>query len=172
MIEETFLFLAERLEEYLSGFWESAENMVEVKSPQSMSSEEVGNQIVLALLNMERETTAGIAGGQGERGVKGNPAWSLNLTVSVAAVFENKRYREGLKALSMAIRFFQQENVFWMDNRKITLEFVNVNLQELANIWGILGGHYYPSFICKLRLFTFNGSEAKGYTPAIHGTKV
>jgi hypothetical protein len=42
---------------------------------------------------------------------------------------------------------------------KITVEPVNLNYQELTNLWSVLGGKYYPSMVGKIRMVTVDAQE-------------
>ena len=35
---------------------------------------------------------------------------------------------------------------------KLTFEMVNMNFEELNNLWGVLGGAYFPSIVYKVRM--------------------
>ena len=86
----------------------------------------------------------------------------------VAAVFSSKRYLESIQILSDSISFLQQNSILKLpDQGTITLEPVTISMQELSNIWSILGGHYYPSILCKARIISFDGTEINGKGPEI-----
>lgn len=167
MIDGVLNQIREKLNEYLSGFYEVPEKLADLGFPGGSGPEEGENRILLSLLNVERESAIGIAAGTGEN-APGNaggrmPAWHLNIYFVAAAVFEGKRYEDGLKMLSGTLNFFQQQGVFQQpDGRKFTVEPVSVSLPELANVWSILGGKYYPSVVCKVRMLTFSGNELSG----------
>lgn len=52
------------------------------------------------------------------------------------------------------------------------LEPITISMQELSNIWSILGGHYYPSILCKARIISFDGTEIKDIKQRISSQKI
>jgi len=87
-----------------------------------------------------------------------NPPIYLNLDVLFTANFEN--YRTSLLLLSTVIRFFQFQNVFTPQNspdlppgiEELIFDMKTLSLQDLNNLWGILGSKYIPSVLYKMRL--------------------
>ncbi len=166
MIYTILAELTERLNEYLSAFYDIPEEIVSLGMPVS-SGEEPVNKLQLFLLNLERETSMGIGSASrtdtGGRYPRYAPAWNLNLYFAVAAVFDEKRYADSLKLLSGALAFLQQSGTFrTAGGDTFTIEPVTLSIQELTNVWSILGGTYYPSAVCKLRMLTVDGREVKG----------
>jgi hypothetical protein len=95
-----------------------------------------------------------------------NPAIPINLTVLFAATHTN--YDQAIMLVEKVIRFFQVKNVFTPDNtpeileanetsdisvEKILFEWINLNLEQVNQLWTSLGGHYMPSVIYKVRMF-------------------
>ena len=64
--------------------------------------------------------------------------------------------------LSAAISFFQYTSVFNHNNtpdldssvEKLVFEMINLNIQELSQLWGVHGGKYLPSVLYKTRMVT------------------
>lgn len=166
MIDSVLNCVSEKLNEYLTGFYEVPEKLAALGVPGEGGMEESENRIMISLLNVEREAatgiSAGIGGGSGGAFVR-QPAWHLNIYFVVAAVFEGKRYEDGLRMLSGALGFFQQYGVFQQPGGgKFTVELVSLSIQELSNVWSILGGKYYPSAVCKIRMLTLDGNNVSG----------
>ena len=93
--------------------------------------------------------------------------------IMVAAVFSSKRYLESIQILSDSISFLQQNSILKLpDQGTITLEPATISMQELSNIWSILGGHYYPSILCKARIISFDGTEIKDIKQRISSQKI
>ena len=100
-----------------------------------------------------------------------NPPVYLNLDVLFTANFEN--YRTSLLLLSTVIQFFQYQNVFTPQNspdlpqgiEELIFDMKTLSLQDLNNLWGILGSKYIPSVLYKMRLiqifdtFTLGAAE-------------
>lgn len=153
------------LNEYLNAFYDLPEEMVEAGIP-GASAEEAPNKILVTLFNIEQESTLrngnayhSLPSGDFSRSA---PPWYMNLYFVVAAVFAAERYAEALKALSKAIAFLQSNTSLVLENgHTVSIEPVTFNIQELTNLWSILGGKYYPSMIIKVRMVTIDGNEIK-----------
>ncbi|MCB0725935.1 MAG: DUF4255 domain-containing protein [Ignavibacteriae bacterium] len=84
----------------------------------------------------------------------------------------NQNYEEGLKQLSLIFQFFQYRNVFTPVNfpsmdpgiEKLVFELYSLNFEQLNQIWGMLGGKYFPSVLYKMRVITIDEmmTEAEG----------
>ncbi len=173
MIHDVFKYLSERLNEHLKVIFDSPEDLVRVTSiNQNLdeSSDLSQNQIVMSLINIERETSMGI---QVNRQFvdhkfykKTNPPWHLNLVFILASVSNDKQYLQSLKLLSSALEYYQNQNVFILPlvhnndvSLRITVEPMNANYQEVSNIWSVLGGKYYPSLVGKIRMVTIDSDQ-------------
>lgn len=174
MIQMAFKCISERMNEYLKGIYNTPEEMVIVSAigqSQGVDLSEINNKVVLSLLNIERETAMGIGAGYNRMSSdlvrESKPPWHLNLTFIVASVFSEKQYLQSLKVLSNVLLFFQSQNVFTCSsseqmgksNWKMTVEPVNLNYQELTNVWSVLGGRYYPSMAGKIRMLSIDSTE-------------
>lgn len=177
MIDQVLLSVTEGLNEYLGSYYDMPEGMVELGVVGGNGGEGIANKMVVSLLNLEKEGAMGAThvyrSGESDKMMQGAPAWYLNVFFVVAAVFDEKRYGESLKMLSASIGFLQQ-NVLLVVNgkQKFTIEPVSMNIQELTNLWSILGGHYYPSVVCKIRMLTFDNHEAKRVITRIKGLEL
>lgn len=166
MIHVLLNALAERMNDFLSSYYDRAEVMVEAGVIDAAPDEDQTDKILLSITNIERETAMGINNrfnkGQDMSVQRASPPWHLNIYLMVAAVFSPKRYMESVQILSDTISFLQQNsNLSLPGISNVTIEPVSTSPQELSNIWSILGGHYYPSILCKIRMITFDGSEIK-----------
>lgn len=157
--------VAEQINDYLASFYDSLEQLVEVNSIRLNSTNELPNKIVITLLNLERET--GIGNPASYRNVnsmdlaKNASPWFFNLNFMMAAVFDEKKHVESLEKLSTAIEFLQTNSLFKLKNISFSIEPVSLNLQELNNVWSMMGSHHYPAFFGKLRMVQFNGKQIK-----------
>jgi hypothetical protein len=97
-----------------------------------------------------------------------NPAIHLNLTVLFAATHD---YDKAIPLLEKIIRFFQIKYVFTPGNtpelqeanevndlnmEKIIFEWVNLNLEQVHQLWTTLGGHYMPSLVFRIKMITID----------------
>ena len=98
MIHVLINTLAEKMNEFLSSYYERAEIIVEAGSIDATPNEDQSDKIILSIVNIERETAMGISAPY--RNTKNNtfqqtsPPWYLNIYIMVAAVFSSKRYLE------------------------------------------------------------------------------
>lgn len=127
------------------------------------------NKIVLTIVNIEQENTVKISDcipADTFSTLKYMPPVFINLFVLMSAYFQNTNYYESLKMLSAAISFFQQKPIFNSRNtsgldetlEKLSVEIVNLSINESNNLWGQLGGKYLPSILYKIRMIKFNGN--------------
>lgn len=165
MINLVLATYARQMEQYMGSWLRQPEGLVEVGAIGSQNEDEPC-KIVISLLSVERESTAGIAAKtqpSAGRFAAGNfPLIYANLNVVIAAVFTAKRYKESLSFLSMAIAFLQATPYFTTpDGTKYTIELLSPTLQDQSNVWPQMGGRYYPSVACKIRRLTFDANEIK-----------
>ena len=93
-----------------------------------------------------------------------NPAVHLYLTLLFTSVRRAGGYGLSLQDLQSVIGFFQQKYVFDHANtpalnaniEKLVLDMVSLNLQQLHEIWSVLGGRYFPSVAYRMRMVTID----------------
>jgi hypothetical protein len=91
------------------------------------------------------------------------PPVYLNLYLLFA--FEFVAYSTSLTHLSKTVELFQTKRWFAAATQtgpaaipfpatleKLVFEMVNMNFEELNNLWGVLGGAYFPSVVYKVRM--------------------
>jgi hypothetical protein len=98
-----------------------------------------------------------------------NPAIHLNLTLLFAATHDD--YPKAIALLEKIVRFFQIKYVFMPGDtpelatanmindfnvEKLIFDWMNLNLEQVHQLWTTLGGHYIPSVIFKLRMITID----------------
>lgn len=162
MIRKILTYYAEQLDEYLSRFYHRPEGLATVGMIGS-AKEERPNKMVVALLNVERETSGGISTpiqriGDG-RYARMQPPLLLNLNIMLAAVFDERQYAESLSLLSDTMQFIQSMPKFTIEGMDYTIEMVNISTQDMNNAWMLLGGQYYPSAVCKIRRLSIDGES-------------
>jgi hypothetical protein len=97
-----------------------------------------------------------------------NPPVYLNLDILFTANYEN--YKTALLLLSFVIQFFQFQNVFTPQNspdlpagiEELIFDMKTLSLQDLNNLWGILGSKYIPSIVYKMRLIQIADTFTRG----------
>jgi hypothetical protein len=96
-----------------------------------------------------------------------NPAIHLYLSLLFTAIrqtadrFENHL---ALQDLQRVIGFFQKKFVFDHSNtpnldaniEKLILDMISLSLQQMHEIWTVLGGRYYPSVVYRMRMVTID----------------
>lgn len=161
MIKTVLTYYASRLDEYLSGFHHRPEGLATVGQIGN-ATEERPNKMVLSLLNVERETTGGISAPiqrTPDGYTRTQPPLLLNLNVMLAAVFDERQYAESLSVLTDTLRFIQSTPKFTVERTDYTIEIVTLSIQDMNNVWTLLGGQYYPSVVCKIRRLTLESEE-------------
>ncbi len=93
--------------------------------------------------------------------IRQEPAVHLNLYLLFS--FEFQTYEASLQQLSNTIGLFQEKRVYTAANQdpanpfpagleKLIFELHNMNFEALNNLWGVMGGAYFPSVVYKVRL--------------------
>lgn len=180
MIHAAIHHLAYQLNAYLRRTNNLVEDIVVVSSltePDGSIAAHVNNKLVMLLTNIEKDTVPqaknirldGIDG----RILMTSQTLYLNLYVMLAANFSSTNYAEALKFISRATGFFQLQPVFDqknspdMDSRieKLVLNLENLNVQDMSNLWGLLGGKYLPSVYYRVRMIAMTPSAIVGQAP-------
>ena len=93
-----------------------------------------------------------------------NPALHLYLTVLFTSVRPEGGYGLALQDLQQVIGLFQGKHVFDHSNtagldpgiERLILEMMSLNLEQLQQLWSMLGGKYHPSVAYKLRMIAID----------------
>lgn len=176
MINRVLSTYATQMEQYISSFLHQPEGLVEVGQIGALVGQEPC-KIQISLIGIERETAQGMmmgkVGNTGRFTAVTSPPIHVNLNVMIAAVFNEKRYKESLTAISLAITFLQTESYFTTnEGGKYTIEMCTPSPQEQSNMWTMMGGKYYPSVFCKIRGLTFDSGEMKQTLASIEENKI
>ena len=87
----------------------------------------------------------------------------VHLNLYLLFSFEFLTYETSLLHLSNTIGLFQEKRVYSAANasainpfpaglEKLIFELHNMNFEALNNLWGVMGGAYFPSIIYKVRM--------------------
>ena len=84
-----------------------------------------------------------------------NPELRFNLFVMFAAHFDHEHYDEGLKALSLILRFFQGNNVFDAKQypslgdefKRLIVDLHTQPIEQQSQLWQAMGGKFLPSIM-------------------------
>lgn len=180
MIQAAIHHLATQLNAYLKRTNNLTEDIVVVSSlveADGTPSPHANNKLLLLLTNIEKDTTPKRANTR-TLSISGLSTQStqplyLNLYVMLAANFSGANYAEALKFISKAIAFFQTHSTFDrqgapdMDRRieRLVLDIENLSIQDLSNLWGLLGGKYLPSVYYRVRMIAVTPDNIIGQIP-------
>ena len=172
MIDQILVYITEELNSYLGRYFDNPAGLAKI-GILGVEGETDENKMVVSLLNIEREGAMGTTAsfhGEGQGFVQKMSPWYLNIYFVVAAVFQDKRYMDSVKMLTTSISYLQQHPVVVLENgQKFAIELVTLSIQELTNVWSILGGKYYPSVVCKVRMLRFEGEEIRKTAGRVKG---
>jgi hypothetical protein len=161
MIDQVLQAISQDLNAFLRRRFGTQESLVilsPVVNQDGSSISQVQNKIACTLVNVEQE---GAALNVSRSGIeKKNPPINLNLLVLFSGHFSAINYEEGLKYLSKVVGFFHGKQIFTHQNTphlsegvdKVTLEQVNLDLNEVGALWNALGTNHIPFVLYKLRL--------------------
>ncbi|AVI50438.1 DUF4255 domain-containing protein [Pukyongia salina] len=184
MISKALSFLTKFLNQEISLKYGLDTDMVvpsSLTNPDGSIADNVHNKIVLSIINVEHETYVKSSGNfnvkTGNTYGKIAPPVHLNIYLLVSANFDSKNYLEALKMLSAVITVFQANPYFTSDVNpemqepltKLTLEIMNLPVNELSHIWSGIGAKYVPSLLYKMRMITLSDERIKKQTPSIFG---
>lgn len=93
-----------------------------------------------------------------------NPAVHLYLTLLFTSVRHDAGYGQALQNIANTVSFFQRKSVFDHGNtpnlnagiEKLILEMISLNLEQLHQLWSMLGGKYHPSVAYRMRMITID----------------
>ncbi|SRR6056297_374283 len=162
MINNVMSAVAEKINENLNNRFSQSRDLVMLSSLNELeddSKTDIQNKLLLTITNIEEERFS-----QRSHTRASNQPLNIYLYLLLSANFQQSNYEEGLGLLSAAISFFQYTAVLNHQNtpeldanvEKLVFEIVNLNIQELSQIWGIHGGKYLPSVLYKVRTVTIS----------------
>lgn len=180
-MKQAISFLSETLNRHLKNQFGLDEDRVRIGrliNQDGTIPAENNNKLVFSFVNLTQETIKAFSSNQmgfTSRGYQKNqtPLY-LNLEILVAAMFDDEN--ESLKFLSGAVEFFH-ENAFLEKSAqpgmpenvdKITLEIVNLSLQDADAMWSAIGAKAMPSVLYKVRVISINSSAGE-ITPSVAG---
>lgn len=123
------------------------------------------DKLVLSIVNFEEDRIAKTPDNyyiENNKVKYRNPPFHLNLTLLFSATHD---YEVAIPYLEQILLFFQVKNVFNPENtptlataapevENMIFDLMSLNLEQVHQLWSTLGGHYMPSVMFKLRMFT------------------
>lgn len=183
MIDKAMNFIVGELNNVLLARFQSNENLAilsSISNPDGTLPPGIENKVVVSLINVEREAAANGGSwpmrGGGESFGRTSPPLALNLLLMITASFSSN-YNEALKFLGSVMGFFQSKPSFNPQNspafpsemEKLSMELVNLSIQEVNNVWAILGAKYMPSVVYKMRMVVLQEGWINERVPAVSG---
>ena len=167
MVAETIQFICDELNEYYTDQQEPFVEMGNVALKDTLSKDNV----IATLVNIEEEKTLKNGShyvSNGDNLSKRNPTIYLNLYVLFSCALDD--YSKALPKIQRVLLFFQKQYVFNKENsatdfpsgvgvEKIILDLFTLNFEQLNHLWGIMGGHYMPSVLYKLRIVAVQNAD-------------
>lgn len=162
MINNVMSVVADKLNENLNNRFSQSSDLVVLSSLNNLEDEnntEMQNKLILTITNIEQERLSRVSPSRSSQ----KPI-NVYLYLLLSSNFQHSNYEEGLKLLSSAISFFQYSSVMNHSNtpdldnnvEKLVFEMINLNIQELSQLWGVHGGRYLPSVLYKTRMVTIS----------------
>jgi hypothetical protein len=159
MIFQAISFLQQRLNDKASTVTANIGEIVAGTAPMPGQ----GINIVLSLVNVEEDRSLRNLNFQhiGTDLTHKNPGILLNLTLLFTAIRKgDTTYDNALKNLQEVIGFFQHQYVFDHTNspeldagiERLNIEMMSLTMEQLNQLWSIMGGQYLPSVVYKLRM--------------------
>lgn len=141
-----------------------ASNLMDIKGGALMQIE---NKICVFVQNIEEEKLLKNTSFQANAGMA--PPMFINVYIVIAANFPEPNYNEALRYISLVIEFFQGKPLFDRSNTpelppsvdKVALEFYNQSIQDLNNLWSLIGAKYIPSVFYKVKMLPFHQQMIK-----------
>ncbi|MEM8639433.1 MAG: Pvc16 family protein [Cyanobacteria bacterium P01_G01_bin.54] len=168
MLDTALTFFKDELSNYIriktDGQKEDLVQFPEIQLPKELIMQ--NNAITMLLVSLEEERTF-------RSGAVRPPALSrvnsdarvphLDINAHVLFVANFKDYTEGLKILSLILRFFQSYRLFSQKNfpslqpdvDQISMELINLTYQEQSELWRSLEMPCSPSVLYKVRVLVF-----------------
>jgi len=123
--------------------------------------------IIISLINIEENRISRDPQNYARNGLdikNKNPAVHLYLTLLFTSVRHEGGYGKALEIVQNTIAFFQKKYVFDHANtpsldpgiEKLILEMVSLNMEQLHQLWSMLGGKYHPSIVYRMRMVTID----------------
>lgn len=178
MIDICLRLISERLNEYVQGLFRTPEDIV-VLSPlvdaTGSQAAPTRNRMALFLLNIAHDTVPRRRNPSLSAEMGMAPPVHLDVYFMLAAAHDPELYAEGLKQISAAMAFFQANPVLTPHNMKglppqvtqLSLELVNLKVEDLSQLWSNLGGRYLPSVTYKMRTAIIDSGAVVRIDPVI-----
>jgi hypothetical protein len=141
-----------------------ASNLMDIKGGALM---QIDNKVCVFVQNIEEEKLLKNTSFHSNNGMASQ--MFINIYVVFAANFPEPNYQEALRYVSLVIEFFQGKPLFDRSNTpelptsvdKVAVEFFNQSIQDLNNLWSLIGAKYVPSVVYKVKTLPFHQQMIK-----------
>jgi len=185
MLDLALKAVTNQLNRYMHRHFDLDEDAVMLTSPfdsEGNASSQVNNKLVVFLANINKDSLSNNrpnSAGAITSSFSSPTPLSLNLYIIIAASFDAARYQESLTYLSYAVSCFQQQPVIDQHNSpdlsnsidKLIMDIENIGINDLSNLWGVLGGQYIPSVMYKVRMLVFSADTINSRVIAASSSK-
>ncbi len=178
MIDKCLSLICKRANDYIQGVFSVSEDMV-VLSPlnnaEGTQAVETRNRIAMFLLNVSQDTVPRSRQPDRSSEVRVIKPMHIDIYFMLAAAHDPELYTEGLKQISAAMTFFQANPLLTPQNTpdlprtvaQLSIDMVNLRVEELSQLWSNLGGRYVPSVTYKMRTAIIDSETVTGVDPVI-----
>lgn len=151
----------------------------------SNAAHDMTGKVVMTLVNMTEEASLrnspAVRSNQGALTLQ-NPSIHLNLFVLFVA--NSAVYTDALARIAAIVKFFQRKPYFDPQNTvdtagymqgvnfKLIVELNSPTIEELNNLWGMLGGKQLPSVFYRIRMVELDSNAAIQRVPPIQNVQV
>lgn len=167
MIHTVVPSIVSSLNEFIRNELNLQEDMVLLTNPVDIKgnvNSQIDNKLCVFLQHLEEERLIKNGSYQTNGGM--NPPMHFSLYLMFVANFPDPNYLESLRYISLVLEYFQGIRVFDRSNspllsinvEKVSMEYVNLDINELNNVWSLMGLKYMPSVLYKLKLLSFTNS--------------
>lgn len=161
MINDTLYFLGRELNAHLQNAFKITEEPVVVSSLVNSDGSTIGateKKLVITLINIGSPGSLRNVEFAGHPAGNAAPVSSVLINVLLSSNFDAHVYGQGLKLLSAAMQFLQQNPLFHLpplkpggNGTRFTVEMNNLTTEATCQLWTGLGARYLPSINYTLR---------------------
>ena len=160
MIHEALSYIRRELRDRLP----VADAEVMIESARVLAGQDNAEGAYITLVNVEEEPTLrNLPSVERIGGVLQRQEPPVHLNLYLLFSFEFQTYETSLLHLSNTVGLFQEKRVYTAENadpgnplpvglERLIFELHNMNFEALNNLWGVMGGAYFPSVVYKVRM--------------------
>jgi len=167
MIHEALAYVRRELRDRLP----VADAEVMIESARVLANQNNAQGAYITLVNVEEEPALrNLPTVERIGGVLQRQEPPIHLNIYLLFSFEFQTYETSLLHLSNTIGLFQEKRVYTAATASVTnpfpaglekliFELHNTNFEALNNLWGVMGGAYFPSVIYKVRMVRIQAAQ-------------